>query len=417
MSASMTDPTPTPTLDKRVTCRVPECGHKSHILLSHLVEVHGMTPADYLDAHPGAPTVSEHAMEAIKAQSGSTSRSAAATPENLRVKLMGLDLPVSANYPIEDCLPLPEGYQFPTKGKAKKVFKRALLALARGRNAFIWGMPGTGKDALVHAFAAITRRPVVMVQFKPGVDLAPWFFTRSIDKEGTGWEYGHLWHALTEGIEGRDGVRRAPLVLLSDVDRADSAQAEWFRILTDSISGRIQAPDGKMVPIMAGTQFVCTANSCGSGDARGRMASANPIDASILDRLGRKIEAVFMHWDDEGAILRGKYPQVAEVAPELFTQLGNASTALRKAIENESIYAEFTHRGLCEVLDEAEDLIWANGGKEPKNLLKGGFQAWLHGLDADSRFEAKRVIDSHITGGSLNDDDGDEEDFDSSPAF
>jgi MoxR-like ATPase len=413
MTASMTD-TASQVLDKRVACR--ECGHKSHLLLSHVVEVHGLTPASYLDLHPGAPTVSEHAMAAIKAQSSSSSRSAGAMPEDLRVKLMGLDLPVDCHVSDDLCLPLPAGYQFPTKGKAKLVFKRALMALARGRNAFIWGMPGTGKDALVHAYSAMTRRPVVMVQFKPGVDLAPWFFTRSIDADGTGWEYGHLWHALTEGIEGRDGVKRAPLVLLSDVDRADSAQAEWFRILTDSISGRIQAPDGKMVQIVPGTQFVCTANSCGSGDARGRMASANPIDASILDRLGRKIEATFLHWDDEGAILRGKYPQVAEVAPELFTQLGNATGALRKAIENETVYAEFTHRGLCEVLSEAEDYIHYAGGEVPKNLLKKSFKAWLDGLDADSRFEAKRVIDAHLTGGALDDDDEDD-DFESTPAF
>ena len=328
---------------------------------------------------------------------------------------MGLTLPVDAAVPAEQCLPLPEGYMFPTKGKAKTCFQRAIMAVARRRNAFIWGMPGTGKDALVHAFSAITRTPVVMVTFRPGTDLGPWFYVRSIDENGTGWDLGHLYIALTEGIEGRDGKRRAPLVLLSDVDRADSAQAEWFRILTDSISGRILGPDGKMNTLFKDEWgntplFVCTANSCGSGDARGRMASANPMDASILDRLGRKIEASYMHWDDENIILRNKYPRIAEVSPETFDQLGNATVALRKAIENEEVYAEFTHRGICEVLSECDDLIEFSS-RIPSSLLKKGFKAWLDGLDEDSRFTAKRLIDAHISGGALSHSDEEDEDL------
>lgn len=396
-------------LDPRVPCRVSGCDFRSHSLLDHLTEAHGLTPRAYIKAHPGASTISEEALEALQARRQGVTRRVAPAAVDLTVKVMGMTLPVDAHVSAGACLPLPAGYRFPTKGKAKRVFHRAALALARGRNCFIWGFPGTGKDALVHAFSFYTRRPVVMVTFRPGTDLAPWFYTRSIDSNGTGWEFGHLWHALTKGIEGRDGQRRAPLVLLSDVDRADAAQAEWFRILTDSISGRILGPNGEMVPLIEGVQFVCTANSCGTGDARGRMASANPMDASIMDRLGRKVEAVYMDWSDEGEILRSKFPEVAEVAPEVFDQLGNATKAVRKAIENDDIYAEFTHRGLCEVLAEASDLLYvARGSKVPKNLLKKAFAAWLDGLDRDSRLEAKRLIDSHITGGAVMDDEDEE---------
>jgi MoxR-like ATPase len=384
-----------------------DCDFKSHSLLDHLVTAHDMTPDDYVAAHPNAPTVSAKALMAYKART-SVTRKPIPAPTDLTVKMMGLEVPVDSHVPGDFCLPLPDGYRFPTKGKARRVFTRALMALIRGRNAFIWGMPGTGKDALVHAFSALSRKPVVMVTFRPGTDLAPWFYTRSIDKDGTGWEFGHLWKAMTDGVVGRDGVRRAVLVLLSDVDRADSAQAEWFRILTDSISGRILGPSGEMVPLFPGTQFVCTANSCGTGDARGRMASANPIDASILDRLGRKVEATYMHWDDESVILRNKFPIVAERAPALFDQLGNATRAVRNSIEKEDIYSEFTHRGLCEILAEADDILHFAGNRTPANLLKKSFHAWLDGLDADNRGEAKRLIDSHITGGTFDDDEDDD---------
>jgi len=269
-------------------------------------------------------------------------------------------------------------------------------------------MPGTGKDAVVHAVSAYIRKPVVMVTFRPGTDLAPWFYTRAIGAEGTSWEFGHLWRALVDGIVGRDGVARPALVLLSDVDRADEAQAEWFRILTDSISGRILGPDGQMVDILKGTQFVCTANSCGSGDARGRMGSASPIDASIMDRLGRKVEACYMDWLDESGILRAKYPAVAAADPSIFGaggsdlgQLGAATAALRGAIDGEQLYAEFTHRSLCAILDECEDELRFEEDV-PDNLLKRGMRAWTDGLEADSRLVANRLIDPHLVGGSLD---------------
>jgi hypothetical protein len=394
--------------DDRVTCEI--CSHRSHSLLDHVVEVHGMSVEDYLGAHPTAATVSAAALSALEE---SARRSPAPAATNLTAKVMGITLPIDAAVAPEQCLPLPDGYMFPTRGKAKTSFVRAIMAIARHRNCFIWGMPGTGKDALIHAASAILRIPVVMVTFRPGTDLGPWFYIRSIDENGTGWDLGHLFLALTEGVEGRDGKRRAPMVLLSDVDRADSAQAEWFRILTDSISGRILGPDGKMIPLFKDEwghtpRFVCTANSCGSGDARGRMASANPMDASILDRLGRKIEAHYLNWDDENIILRAKYPRIAEVSPETFDQLGNATGALRKAIDNEEVYAEFTHRGICEVLSECDDLIEFSS-RVPANLLKKGFKAWLDGLDEDSRMSAKRLIDSHISGGALTQSEEEEE--------
>ena len=395
-------------VDTRPACR--ECGFQSHSLASHLKEAHGVSLAEYLTAHPGAPTLSAALVDEFNKKAR---RSAAPAADSLEISLMGFDSKVDCAVSEDECLPLPEGYMFPTKGKAKGVYERALMALLAGRNMFLWGMPGTGKDAIVHAFSNMTRKPVVMVSFKPGTDIAPWFYSRSIDSSGTGWEYGHLWNALTKGVQGRDGVYRPALILLSDVDRADSAQAEWFRVLTDSISGRIMDPSGKMVALVKGTQFVCTANSCGTGDSRGRMASANPMDASILDRLGRKMKAEYLDWADEGKVLAGKFPLLAEKTPGIFFtptgetgMLGKATEALREAIGRGNLFAEFTHRGLCEVLSECEDIVRFKFMKKdvPANLLKLGFRAWIEGLDEDTQLEARRAIDPHITGGALSED-------------
>ena len=320
---------------------------------------------------------------------------------DLKVAVAGVEMKVDPGVDPLDCLPMPGAYRFPTKGAAAKSNLRVLMALVKGRNCFIHGPPGTGKDAVVHAFSAWTRKPCLMVTFRPGTDLAPWFYMRTYENGQSGWRYGALWTALTRGVTGRDGVARAPMVLLSDVDRADSAQAEWFRILTDSISGRILGPDGKMHPLFPGTQFVCTANSCGTGDARGRMISSNPIDASIMDRLGRAVEFTYLSWEDENVVLREKFPLLAEKVPEIFDQLKGCCEALRSAISREEIYGEFTHRGICEVLLEAQDRLDFTG--ERSKLLNVGFKAWLDRLDADNRLAAKRLIDPFLKGGGLDD--------------
>jgi len=389
-------------LDERVTCRFEGCTFRSHYLLGHVLQEHNLTPEQYLAQFPGAPTMSNDLLQKFQNRSVPARRTPIPKPVDLKVTLMGMEMPVQASVPVQVCKELPDNYTFPTEGKAKEVFKRALIALSKGRNVFLWGPPGTGKDALVHAFSFYTRRPVAELTFKPGTDISPWFYTRAIDGSGTSWEYGYLWKILTEGVKDREGVAKAAIVLLSDVDRADMAQAEWFRVLCDSMGGRILDPQGEMKDLFPGTQFICTANTCGSGDSRGRMASANPIDASILDRLGRKIEAAYMEWDDEGGILRAKFPSLAEKAPEIFKQLGDATASVRRAIAAEQIFAELTHRGLVEILSECDDIVSVKG-RAPDNILKMGFNAWLDGLDGDTRLAAKRLIDPHLKGGALTD--------------
>ena len=130
-------------LDTRVECRV--CGHKSHSLLDHVLVSHGMTPAAYLSTYPGASTLSEEALAALEERAKTVTKRKAPAAIDLTVKVMGLNLPVDAAVPAEVCLPMPSGYRFPTKGKAKRAFLRAAMALAGGRNCFIWGMPGTGR--------------------------------------------------------------------------------------------------------------------------------------------------------------------------------------------------------------------------------------------------------------------------------
>ena len=136
--------------------------------------------------------------------------------------------------------------------------------------------------------------------------------------------------------------------------------------------------------------------------------SSRAMDASLLDRMGRFVEAEYLDWKDEGAILRSKFADLASKAPALFDELGSATGAIRLAIKGEStvdLEADLTHRGLCEILAECDDLLWLANGTVPKGLLKKGFRAWLDRLDPDNRLIAKSLIDAHVTGGVFADED------------
>jgi hypothetical protein len=393
-------------IDERPACR--ECGFRSHSLLAHVGE-HGLTPAEYGEKHSGWGLVSPLLLKEM----GRGTRRPAPSPENLTVTVMGEEIPVDAGVAPEDCGRWEPHYAWPTRGQAKKAYERIVRAVRRRRTAFIWGQPGTGKDSSIHQISALARMPLVEITFRPGDDIAPLFYTRSLQGGETGWEYGFVWRAVTEGIVGRDGVARPAIVLLSDVDRADEAQVEWFRILADSMGGRIPAPGGKMVPLFPGTVFICTANSVGSGDARGRMTSAKSIDGSIIDRLGRGIRAEYLDWKDEVGVLMAKFPLVAEHLPDLFRTgdeandmgpLGSAVASLRKSIAAEELYAEFTHRGICEVLLEIQDILedrLAAGKSAPDDIVKRGWSAWLEKLDDSTADEARKLIDPHLKGGAV----------------
>lgn len=387
-----------------ITCAL--CGHAERDWLgNHLIETHGTTVDAYQEAHPGHPVMSKRLRTRYDKTVGNPRRAHPPAPENLTVKFAGLPFTVNPGVPASACLPLPGNYRLPRHGKLGKDIANAIVALFRNRSLYIWGMPGTGKDALFHAFSALTRTPAIIKQVIPGSDIEAWFFSRGFDQNGTHWEEGDVLTALRDGYVCEDGTRIPYMLLVSDLDRADRSQAEYLRLITDSIQGRVSGPTGTVYNLLAGTQVVATANTAGGGDERGRMVSAQPLDASILDRFERKFEFHMMDWRDEEPIVKAKFPTLVDKASWVFAKMGKATKALRAAIDNEELYAEFSHRGLCSILGHAEDLLICSGsGQEVTGkLLKKAARAWWDGLpDKESRLKAQTCMDPHIKGGVLN---------------
>ncbi len=400
----------------QIKCK--ECGAEvSDYLGDHLVESHKMTGSEYLTKHPGAPTMSKRlADRAAKKQQ--RRREPPPDPAKLTVEIGGVTFPVNANVPAEVCLPLPKAYRFPSHGQLAQDIRHTAISVRKQRHGYVHGLPGTGKDAFLHAVSALARIPAMIRSIKPGVNIQHWFYSRSFNKDGTEWERGPLLDALVNGYPTVDAsgnpVRIPYLIAITDFDRADRAQAEHLRLIMDTTAGRVEGPQGKTEDVLPGTMIWATGNSAGSGDTRGRCISSNVIDASIMDRFDRVYEFHWMSWKDEEPICKEKFPLLVERCPWLFDQIGKCTASLRKAILNQKIYAEFSHRAVCTILEHAQDLVEINKGKDvPKDIIVGAARAWLDRLgDPVTKEAAIKSMDAHVPGGMLDNGGGPDIDSD-----
>jgi MoxR-like ATPase len=385
---------------ENVTCAL--CGFQSEWLGPHIREEHGMSIEAYEAAHGGALSAPLEAALMLDAPTRVPPNLANLANLDIKVEFAGLRTSVNLDVPEAACLPLPPAYRIPEHGPLAADVREAAISLLRGRSMYIHGLPGSGKDALFHAWSALTRKPARIFQVEPGVDIQSWFFSKEIGSDGTYWQEGEMLKALRDGYTTTTGRKIPQMILITDFDRASKDQAESMRLVMDSISGRVKGPNGSMYPVLRGTQIVVTANTAGGGDSRGRMTSANVIDGSILDRFERAFEFHWMDWRDEGVIVREKYPLLLGKAPEVFDQVGRATEALRKAIYDESLYTEFSHRAVCAWLGHAEDII-AVEPTTPKNLLRRAFRVVADKMsDPETRTEAVRIIDPQLKGGAFN---------------
>jgi hypothetical protein len=355
------------------------------------VEAHNYSLEEYIQDH--GPIASPTLEKLYEAKRKSITRTPAPSIEELTTDFAGYRVPVNWDVPVEDCLPMPKNYRFPTHGKLAEDVREATISFLCKRSTYIWGMPGSGKDALPHAYSAITRTPAEMFVVQPGTDIMEWFFVRSFDSEGTGYDEGRLLKLIRKGYLTKSGRQIPCIILISDIDRAEPSQMEAMRLLLDSIQGRVKGPQGTTYQVFPGTQFIMTANTSGAGDERGRCISANPIDASMLDRFERVFEFHWMLWEDEGPICQAKFPLLVQRCPEVFRAAGVATMAMRSAIAQDDLYTEFSHRAVCAWLGHAEDIIRVTG-RVPKDLLGRAAKCWLDKMpDKATRMKAARIVD------------------------
>jgi MoxR-like ATPase len=382
-----------------IPCRI--CGESvPDYLEAHVTSKHQITLTAYVARFPGAPTVSDRLLARFRTGTKDVHREHPSL-NDLTLKIGSVNFPVNINVPLEACLPMPDHYRLPVYGDLSDDVQHALIALRFGRSTYIHGMPGSGKDGLFHAVSVMTRMPALIEQVAPGTDIESWFFSRSFNEKGTFWEEGAVLKALRDGYECPNGDRVPYMLLVTDFDRADREQGEHLRLILDSIQGRVKGPAGRIYKVFPGTRIVVTANTAGGGDERGRMTSANPIDASLLDRFEVKIIFHMMDWRDEGEICKKKFPHLHEKHSQAWPKMASVTKAIREAIKNDDLHGEFSHRGVCAILRHAEDILKANGNRvDPRlmnQLMARASRVWVDGLpDESTREEAWKLLDAQF---------------------
>jgi len=382
-----------------------ECGHEQHWLGDHISEAHNLSLDDYLDQHPGSAVVSESVVERL--ESKRLKREHPPALDDLSVDICGISVPVNAMVPESACLKMPFMYAFPEHGELRVDVTETTLALTMKRHSYLWGLSGTGKDGYVHAYCARTRTPSLMFQIVPGADIEPWLYAQGFNKDGTEWIEGDLLKAARDGFLCEDGTRIPYLILITDFDRATKSQAEILRLILDSIEGRIPGPTGEVFKMLPGTTIVATANTAGGGDETRRYVSANIMDTSILGRFKRKLQFHTMEWEDEGPILRNKFPLFAEKCEHLMDGIGAATGALREKIHAGELFTEWSHRDICNFVEHAEDILRLVIARDPKAAIPEDLmiRAWRivrDGMpDSETRLEATRLASPHIPGGLI----------------
>lgn len=381
------------------------CEYEDHWLVAHVREQHDKLPLDYLTQFPEASLASSSLLALFERRAAQIGRES--LPKEGFVLIGDVLFPVNDEVPELESLPLPPHYALPEHGALGDALNDAAVALSRGRSTYIHGLPGSGKDAFVHAFSALTRRPAKMFQISPDANIQAWLHSLQFDEKGTFVREGELLLALRDGYLTPSGTRIPYLILLSDFDRASRDQAEALRLILDSIEGRISGFDGRTYKVLPGTLFVATGNSAGSGDVRGRCISSRPIDASLMDRFERVFEFPWMAWEDEGPILQRKFPTVFEKITDAYQSVERATQRLRLAIAGEEVIVEFGHRGLCRWLGHAEDILCCFPDLErPSEVLRRGLTAYLDGMpDEYAREVVKKLLDPYIPGGILKEGD------------
>lgn len=391
-----------------IKCRV--CGHETRDYLGdHLLEKHGVTVDAYLADHPGVATMSQRLLELHKARHPAPRRAHPPKPNDLKVTWAGVEFGVNSSVPPEACFKRPKEYRVPSHGALGTDIQHFTISL-RDPDCppmYIHGPAGCGKDAAFQAWSADTLTPKIFRSIIPGADIESWFFTREFDANGTRWEEGPVLKGLRDGYTCPDGTVVPYLFLITDFDRADRSQAEYLRLITDTVEGRVAGPKGRVFPILEGTRVAATGNSCGSGDPRGRYISSQPLDASILDRFEVAVKFHQLDWNDEGPVVRAKFPFLVERCPGIFPVMGRLTEALRIAISNDELYAEFSHRALCAILKHSQRLLHLCGeGQTPENFISKSLRVWLDKLpDKDTRQTAVNTLDPHVDGGLLDEGD------------
>lgn len=389
-------------ISPKVKCRI--CEEKGlpptkyHFLEEHLNDAHSQSLHDYLDKFgEDTPIASNVVWEAFNMKA--PERKGTNRYDNI-VKVGGIQLERNQGE-VKDRFNRPFQYSYPKQGDAALSAERFARALKYKRKSmFIYGPAGSGKSAVVRALTHDLNMEASHYPMREGLDPELYLGKEAVViDEDTGnnitkFIKGKLLKDIA-GRVGKDGVRRGVVILIDDIDRAPAEYHEVLRHVLEDNSQNVFIPElGINVDVHPDTRIVATANSAGRGDMTGYYSSVQEMDESILDRFQRVIQFHFLEPEEEEAILKKKFPELAQEIPREFERVMQVTSSIREMIKNNDIFASFSHRRLVQWMQSAEELYAENGNKPYADLMKDAAKDWLEWYDLTTRNAViKRAMD------------------------
>jgi MoxR-like ATPase len=172
-----------------------------------------------------------------------------------------------------------------------------MAALARGRNAMVYGPAGTGKTEFAMQLAAVYRRPFVRISCDDQTEAATLIGTPAFKDGSSFWQDGQLAKA----------IRKPGTIIL--IDEPTVARAGALFVLQAVMDGNRAlhvADTGEVIPVAPDVLFIMADNTNGTGDETGQYEATRRLNRATLDRLALTVRLDYLAPDVEATVLASR---------------------------------------------------------------------------------------------------------------
>jgi len=388
--------------DDKIICL--ECGARLQQLAVHLGAKHHISVAEYLALHPGAPTVSKKASEAIRQAQrakGRKNRGEAkpepspepspepdALKEEIKAENVVATGPVASEWLRigEANLPVWTGWSAESQAKVpdhdlhyqldENILTQIAVGIELFENTLIWGPTGVGKTSQVYELASILNWPVTRINLNGDTRAADLIgdmkvFIDSETKQAiTSWEDGPLVTAMRNGhiflVDEIDAASPSVLFVMQRVTERHPDPAAAIKAGKPHCS--LLLPTGEVVNAHPNFRLIATANTIGSGDMTGDFAGTNVLNKAFLSRWGIKV--------------RVEYPTEMIWRTILMTKTGIDVTNANKIVQAALNVNRGKRDQQCRVsLSPRETLTWARLAVKFNSVARAAELSVLNGID------------------------------------